>query len=417
MKLDFYSIYEQVLNDILPEKNKELSNKTELRYGGKGSIAFNTKNLTFFDHEIQVGGGFLDLIQIQVNENPWEWLRKNGYADDTRKTQNNSSSLSLAPAPVATKRDDCYVYTTESGEPLYRIFRTYDQQGKRHFKQERFDSNSGQWVNGLKNADGTPAITKTLYNLPELIERPNDAVFIVEGEKCVNSLKSLGLLATTSGSAQSWRDEFAQFLKGRDVIVMPDFDDVGAKYADAVVSSLLPVAKSVKCVELSRYWQHCPPKGDVSDFIEAGGQPVDLLRMIEQTDFATKVLPLIQVKPNVSFARVGDAIKAALKPIPWLVEGFFIRDSLCALVGKPSSGKSLISLSLAASIATGSPWFGNKTQKGTVVYLAGEGQWGISRRLMAWSKHNDISLDNADLFLSNHAVMIGVATLYRTRVS
>lgn len=409
--IDFNSIFEQVLSELLPEKNTAMSTNVDWRFGTNGSFSYNVKDHTWYDQENKQGGGFLDLIHYKTGVEPFDWLRQNGYASDTRGQSNkarmdNIISSLLTPTKQAEKQAATYVYTDQDGQPLYRILRGYDKEGQRQFKQQRFDHASGQWLNGLKDAQGNSAVTKTLYNLVELVERPNDVVHIVEGEKDCETLKRLGLLATTSGGAQSWRNEFADWFKGRDVVVIPDHDSAGASYADDVITSLKGYARSVKRVELSRYWTQCPTKGDISDFIASGGKLSDLTRMIEQTPFEGELVTAIQVKPAVTFARVGDALKNAMKPIPWLVEGFFIKDTLAALVGKPSSGKSLISLSLAASIATGADWFGHKTQKGTAVYLAGEGQWGISRRLMAWSKHHNISLDDADLYLSDHAVMI-----------
>ena len=42
---------------------------------------------------------------------------------------------------------------------------------------------------------------KPLYRLHRLHKRPHETVYLVEGEKCVDALEKLGLLATTSGGA------------------------------------------------------------------------------------------------------------------------------------------------------------------------------------------------------------------------
>lgn len=404
--IDFSAIVKPVLLQILGEPNQQLSTAKELRFGRKGSLSVDPVKGIWSDFETGDSGGLLDLIHYKTGVGPFDWLRQNGYATDTRKPQKEVSHSSLKPVSAPTKQAANYTYTDEHGQPLYRILRGYDTNGNRTFKQQRFDHASGQWLNGLKDEKGNSAVTKTLYNLAELISKTDKPVMIVEGEKDCETLKRLGLLATTSGGSNSWKPEFANWFKGRDVVVIPDHDSAGAKYADAVIYSLQGVAKSIKRIDLARHWTQCPPKGDVTDFIASGATLADLEKIIQQSPFEGEQTTAMQVKPAVTFARVGDALKNAMKPIPWLVEGFFIKDTLAALVGKPSSGKSLISLSLAASIATGADWFGHKTQKGTVVYLAGEGQWGISRRLMAWSKHHNISLDEADLFLSDHAVMI-----------
>jgi hypothetical protein len=46
------------------------------------------------------------------------------------------------------------------------------------------------------------------------------------------------ILATTSGSSDSWKDELADGLRGKRVILMPDDGEAGARYADSIVTSL-----------------------------------------------------------------------------------------------------------------------------------------------------------------------------------
>jgi uncharacterized protein (DUF927 family) len=77
-----------------------------------------------------------------------------------------------------------------------------------------------------------------LYNLTEILARPNDTILIVEGEKTVNAAKNLfpNFIATTSahGSNSAYKTEWS-YLNQRNVIICPDFDVVGTKYADDVV--------------------------------------------------------------------------------------------------------------------------------------------------------------------------------------
>lgn len=435
--IDFSAIVKPVLLQILGEPNKSLSTAKELRYGRKGSLSVDPIKGIWSDFETGESGGFFDLIQAETNCEPMQWLSDNGFANDTRprferalKRPNQGSSeapekhqgstsenpvllnLSLAPA---TKKSACFTYTDADGQPLYRIIKSYDDKGNRQFKQQRFDNDSGQWLNGLKHQDGSPAVTKTLYNLPQLTQSTSEPVYIVEGEKDCATLKSLGYVATTSGGAKSWQSHFADYLIGRDVIVLPDNDPAGKSYADTVIASLQGKAKNIKLIELSKHWQGMPAKADVTDAIEAGMARQQLDAIVNQAPFLEPLLSdvakqleqaIIKVKPVVTFTRASDAMANTNQSIPWLIDGFIIKDTLTALVGKPSSGKSLIALSMAASVATGTDWHGHKAQKGAVFYLAGEGQWGISRRLKAWEQHNNVSLTDAPLYLSNHSVML-----------
>jgi 5S rRNA maturation endonuclease (ribonuclease M5) len=92
----------------------------------------------------------------------------------------------------------------------------------------------------------------------------DDPVFIVEGEKDVESLRVLGLTATCNPmGAGKWRSSFDRYLGGRDVIILPDNDEPGKNHARQVAASLKGFTKSTKVAELPGL----PDKGDVSDFV------------------------------------------------------------------------------------------------------------------------------------------------------
>lgn len=95
--------------------------------------------------------------------------------------------------------------------------------------------------------------------------------------------------------------------------------------------------------------------------------------------------------------RAGD-IEA--KPPQWLVQGLLERDALALVFGDPGCGKSFWALDLALSISTGTSHHGREVVQGSVVYIAGEGQNGIKRRLMAWSEVRGVSHDEAPLYIS-----------------
>jgi len=126
-----------------------------------------------------------------------------------------------------------------------------------------------------------------LYRLPEVqreAEKGEDgAVFVVEGEKDVHALESaegFPYVATTSGSAGSWRDRFAENLEGANVVVIPDNDSDGMDYAESVAESCHPVAESVRIVELN----DVPAGGDVSDWLGRDHTAEELLEEVAETE-------------------------------------------------------------------------------------------------------------------------------------
>lgn len=90
-------------------------------------------------------------------------------------------------------------------------------------------------------------------------------------------------------------------------------------------------------------------------------------------------------------------------PLKWVIKGWFPDSAICMVYGESGVGKTFITLDMACHIAAGLDWCGRKTKAGKVVYMAGEGNYGIRQRVAAWCKaHNVESLDN--LLISNKAV-------------
>ncbi|HUW31677.1 MAG TPA: DUF3987 domain-containing protein, partial [Planctomycetota bacterium] len=147
-----------------------------------------------------------------------------------------------------------YDYRDAEGKLLFRVLR-YEP---KDFRQVRPDGNGG-WI---WNVHGVPRV---LYRLPELLAAdPGKAVFVVEGEKDVETVNSLCLPATCNpGGAGKWHTlSDDSVLSGRHVVILPDKDDPGRKHADDVASRLHGRAASIRILEL-------PGDGkDVSDWVE-----------------------------------------------------------------------------------------------------------------------------------------------------
>jgi putative DNA primase/helicase len=160
-----------------------------------------------------------------------------------------------------------YDYRDESGELLFQVVRFHPP---KDFRQRKRNGSGWNW--SVKGVRVVP------FRLPELMAAPDAVVFVVEGEKDVDNLAAVGLVATcNAGGAGKWRDKHAAFLKGRHVVILPDNDDPGRKHAEQVASSLSGIAASVRIVELS----NLPEKGDVSDWLTAGGTKDELMRLVD----------------------------------------------------------------------------------------------------------------------------------------
>jgi hypothetical protein len=161
-------------------------------------------------------------------------------------------------------------FTSPAGEVLYI---------QRHRREYYRKVGDGLWKGGKGALDG---VAKVLYRLPELIDgvRAGHTIYHLEGPKDVETARDqLGVIATTSGSTSSWRPEFRVHYTGADVVIIPDNDAPGHKYAERVAGDLLQVARSVKVVHLPGLDEG----GDLTDWLDAEHTAEELSRLVETT--------------------------------------------------------------------------------------------------------------------------------------
>ena len=82
--------------------------------------------------------------------------------------------------------------------------------------------------------------SRPLYRLPELLAaKPDSIVIITEGEKCADALSNLSYITTTTfGGASSAHKTDLSPVQGHRVIIWPDNDEPGRKYADQIATTL-----------------------------------------------------------------------------------------------------------------------------------------------------------------------------------
>jgi putative DNA primase/helicase len=130
---------------------------------------------------------------------------------------------------------------------------------------------------------------------------------------------------------------------------------------------------------------------DANDFVNDGG---NLLELITSTE-------LINVKKDDTLDDEELIVSAEefknIKPLRWLVKNFLPAESLAMVHGQPGSGKSFWSLDLALRVALNVDYHGipiRNADKRPVVYLSGEGLYGLSHRYQAWCKHYNTEVEN-----------------------
>ncbi|MEO8677426.1 MAG: DUF5906 domain-containing protein [Vicinamibacterales bacterium] len=178
-----------------------------------------------------------------------------------------------------------YDYRDQNGVIRYRKQRTANKK----FFFER-PVNNGGWTSRRQNGDKTvmEGIERLPYRLDELIGKT--FCFICEGEKDCDRLWTLDLPATTNDGGASedlrkpkWTDALTQQLKANGVdtaVCIPDNDGPGRAHMKAVARSCTSAGIETRIVNLPGL----PPKGDVSDWLDAGHTPGELIALCDATD-------------------------------------------------------------------------------------------------------------------------------------
>jgi hypothetical protein len=257
-----------------------------------------------------------------------------------------------------------YDYTDGAGGLLYQAVR-YEP---KDFTQRRPDG-AGGWIWNLGD------VRRVLYRLRDLAEQKR--VYWTEGEKDADRLAGLGLVATTSAmGAAAWRPEYAEQLVAqgaRELVILPDNDPAGLKYARTLAAAAVAKGLVVRIVHLPGL----PPKGDVSDWLNAGGTREQLEALVAAAAPVTRAelteaaaaerAPTIASASRVRF-RQGSDLDAT--PITYMVEDMLPSGMLGALGGKDGMGKTLFGAEIIKCGLTGQKLFGRfAVQQGPVYAL------------------------------------------------
>ncbi|WP_327282284.1 AAA family ATPase [Streptomyces sp. NBC_01205] len=82
----------------------------------------------------------------------------------------------------------------------------------------------------------------------------------------------------------------------------------------------------------------------------------------------------------------SDALDS-IEPLDPIIADLLFRDTLTRVYGASGTFKSFMTLDFAGCVGTGTPWHGQRTTQGPVIYLVAEGMKGIRKRVRAWEQH------------------------------
>lgn len=216
------------------------------------SCRWNIEKKLFYCHGCGVGGGENKLREKLGLET----------VDDGRKPPPGWPSgipNYMKGAPVVT-----YDYKSLDGsEILGYVARSDPTSGKMILPF--FKRDGGRWKAGAAEKP------RPIYNQQRLAKHTDQRVYIVEGEKCVDMLSRERLLAVTNpGGSKAWMTVDWSILRGREIVIWPDNDEPGIKFAFSVANELSrhdTKAKIINPKELD-----LKSGGDVVDWLSKNGR-------------------------------------------------------------------------------------------------------------------------------------------------
>jgi len=390
---DWQKIAPDVAKQLLGEPKVQKSD--EWRYGNKGSLVFNVSAGTFYDFELGEGGGVAWLIK-HLGKDINDIVKQYGYDLPLPK---NNSLLGNPPSQKSSGRS----FTKQQMWELHSQA-VVKVQYAANFWVMRFPEGhaiSMKYAPFSLNEDGTWSMKRPegllpIYCTDKNLDKP---VILNEGEKACMGAKNIyqGDVACWHGGVNAIEKQDWSKLFGRDVWIWADNDEAGSKCANDIAKLLKANQCKVKVIE--------PPKdfNDKDDLWDASQSGY----FKDSRDLEDYIHAYKETKPkgSITFTRADEVLSQVTNP-KWLIKDVCEEESLMQIFGAPKSGKSFIAIAMSCAIASGQDFYGNSSFAKPVLYICGEGQRGVKRRLSAWQQAQ-YSLKQVPLYLSDRAVRIG----------
>ena len=214
----------------------------------------------------------LETVATEISYRPL-----NGHHD---RPINKLSDDSALPLPKGELGRDLFVYENADGMPVLCVKRFNFPDGEKTFSQLGLTADGTGWQ---RNIDHAPK-PRPPYRLRAILSSIQRLTVFHEGEKATEAALKAGLPGvhtTTLGGAKNPKHTDFSPMKGRDVVICRDNDTDGEYYAKEVARLCQEAgATSVKVLLLPGL----PPKGDVVEWLAAGGTPEGFAGLIRQVE-------------------------------------------------------------------------------------------------------------------------------------
>lgn len=216
----------------------------------------------------------------------------------TSKTDKEGTPYYAPATPkkaIRAKSRKEYFYPDRNGEPLIKVVRIDDGNGKKSFPQYHW--NGQRWLKGVPD-EIQKRVPIYRYQQVRKAITSGRTVFMVEGEGCADALALIGICATTtlggSGKYKSY-GSYQEDLAGADLVLCPDRDEPGVKHMEAIASDF-PDAQWLYAPPNDFYWQRLPKSQglDVSDWLSSGATAEDIRAAVTKQKFGLPSLPYVE---------------------------------------------------------------------------------------------------------------------------
>lgn len=273
-----------------------------------------------------------------------------------------------APAPRAEVRHTVEAARPAEPEPERTLEAKYvyrDKAGRKVCEVNRWALSNGKKTFAVPGGMPSP---RPLYGLDRW--HASEAVVIVEGEKCVDALASVGIDATSLMGGANTTIEKTDLtpLAGKTVVLWPDADDPGRKLMAGLEGPLQALGCTVRRITPPA----AKPVGwDAADAVAEGFDVAGFL-----------AAPVEPPRPRLPILDVPGLLSV---PDPtWIIDGWVIDDGASVWYGPAKTFKTFNVLDMALSVACGVEWRGNATVQQPVLYLLGEGMGTFKYRVHVW---------------------------------
>ena len=209
---------------------------------------------------------------FKVNQITGKWF---AWGCDCSQSEEGKKEIreAVSPAKLSTpKSEQEFIYTDKNGTPLIKVIRKDSGTGKKQiFQKSLIDFKK-------PNELGKSVVPYRYIEAVRALAEGHEYVYWVEGEKCCDAIWRLGLPAvSTLGGSKFFPERDANLFSAANVVVVPDLDTTGIKYAKTVASHYEGCSMLYPFPEHHK-WANPPTSGgiDIADWIGSGATKEDI---------------------------------------------------------------------------------------------------------------------------------------------